>query len=83
MTNNSYQEPILEDYYCREEERCDSELESEDDEWAGTEKPLVSPAGFIMSLLRWSATIGIYKRIGFSDDISNLSVCYVECPSGA
>ena len=35
--NNLYQEPILEDYYCKEEEQCDSELEREDDGWLGTE----------------------------------------------
>ena len=34
---NLYQEPILEDYCCKEEEQCDSELESEDDGWPGTE----------------------------------------------
>ena len=43
--NNSFQEPIFEDYecafhedyYCKEEEQCDSEVESEDDGWLGTE----------------------------------------------
>ena len=43
--NNLYQEPIfedydcsiLEDYYCKEERQCDSELESEDGGWLGTE----------------------------------------------
>ena len=33
--NNLYQEPILEDYHCKEEEQCDSELE--DDGWPGAE----------------------------------------------
>ena len=37
MTNNSYREPILEDCCCKEEDECDSELESEDDGWSGTE----------------------------------------------
>ena len=45
VTNNSYQGPILEDHdrpifedCCyKEEEQCDSELESEDDGWLGTE----------------------------------------------
>ena len=35
--NNLYQEPIPGDYYCKKEEQCDSELESEDDGWPGTE----------------------------------------------
>ena len=34
--NNLYQEPISEDYYCKEEERSDSERENEDDGWPGT-----------------------------------------------
>ena len=45
MTHNSYQEPfledcdgpIVEDYHSKEEEQCDSKLESEDDGWPGTE----------------------------------------------
>ena len=45
ITNNSYQEsiledydcPFLDDYNCKEEEQYDSELESEDDECPGTE----------------------------------------------
>ena len=43
--NNSFQEPIFEDYdcpfhaeyFCKEEEQCDSEVVSEDDGWPGTE----------------------------------------------
>ena len=45
VTNNFYQGPIPEDYdrpiledcYRKGEERCDSQLESEDDGWPGTE----------------------------------------------
>ena len=37
MTNHSCRESILEEYYCKEEKQYDSELESEDDEWTGTE----------------------------------------------
>ena len=37
MTNNSYQESDLEDSHCKAEEQYDSEFESEDDEWLGTE----------------------------------------------
>ena len=45
MTNNSYQEsvledfdfPFLEDFYCKEERQYVSDFESEDDEWPGTE----------------------------------------------
>ena len=35
--NNLFQELILEDSYLKEEERCDSELEGEDDGWPSTE----------------------------------------------
>ena len=35
--NNLYHDAVLEDYYCKEEEQCDSELEIEDDGWPGTE----------------------------------------------
>ena len=45
MTNNSYQQsvledndcPFLEDFHCKEERQYDSDFESEDDEWLGTE----------------------------------------------
>ena len=42
--------------------QCDSEVEGEDDGWPG-EKTSGVPVGFILSLLRWSAIIGIYERI--------------------
>ena len=45
MTNNSYQKSVLKDYdcpffgdfHCKEERQYDSDFESEDDEWHGTE----------------------------------------------
>ena len=66
--NNLYQEPILEDYYCKEEQ-CDSELEGEDDGWLGTENhwcPLWD--------LSYHAFIG-RSRLGFMEemDLASLS----------
>ena len=83
MTNNSYQEPILEDCYCGEEERCDSELESEDDEWPGTENHRCHLLDLSYHYFVGRLLLFFFKKKGFSEYISNLSVCYVECPSGA
>ena len=68
VTNNSYQGPILEDHdrptsedCCyKEEEQCDSELESEDDGWLGTENHWCPLLHFDISLLHWSITPRIH-----------------------
>ena len=85
--NNSYQEPMLEDngcpfledYFRNEEEQCDSEVESQDDGWPGTENPLVSSVGFIVSLPHWSTrdlwknwTWQVYQLLVSLQDLSPL-----------
>ena len=45
-------------------------------------KPMVSSAGFIISLFRWAGAAGIYGRIGLGKFLSNLSVCFLHCPCG-
>ena len=61
MTNNSYQESDLEDYACpfledfhrKEGRQYDSDLKSVDDEWPGTEKPMLSSSGFTTTSFHW------------------------------
>ena len=72
--NNSYQEPIFEDCYCKGEEQCDSEVESENDGWLGMENhwcPLLDLSyHFVVGPL-----VGIFGKDGLSEFFSNSSVC--------
>ena len=90
MTNNSYQEsvledndcPFLEDFHCKEEKQYDSDLEREEDGWPGTENPMVSDVGFARTVFHWIGIVGIHGRVGLSKFFSNLSVCYTHCSCG-
>ena len=81
--NNLYQEPILEEYDCKEEEQCDSEHEGEDDGWPGIENHWCPLLDLSYHYFIGRSQVGFDGRDGLGEYIGNLSACYIYCSRGA